>query len=125
MRHERHFTHEEATAALSWVADRLAELRAARVGLTDEDVRATLSEATPGNGGGAAGRHVGEAFVALRSALTQLQGAGVVVRDLERGLVDFPAVIDGREVYLCWHEGETEIAFWHDLDEGFTGRQPL
>jgi hypothetical protein len=47
------------------------------------------------------------------------------LRDLDRGLVDFPAIRDGREVYLCWIEGEPDIDFWHDLDAGYAGRQEL
>ena len=48
------------------------------------------------------------------------------MRDLDRGLVDFPALRDGREVYLCWVESEEEgVAFWHDLDAGYGGREPL
>ena len=49
----------------------------------------------------------------------------IVLRDLDRGLIDFPAVREGREVYLCWVDGEDDIAFWHDLDAGYAGRQPL
>ena len=48
-----------------------------------------------------------------------------MLRDLDRGLIDFPAVRDGEEVYLCWEEGEDEIGFWHELDAGHAGRQPL
>jgi hypothetical protein len=48
-----------------------------------------------------------------------------VLRDLDRGLVDFPSVREGREVYLCWTEDEQEIGYWHDLEDGFAGRQPL
>jgi hypothetical protein len=61
----------------------------------------------------------------MRSALAELQEQEIVLRDLDRGLVDFPALRDGREVYLCWIEGEDEIGFWHDLDAGYGGRQPL
>ena len=49
----------------------------------------------------------------------------MVVRDIDSGLVDFPAVIDGREVYLCWRLGEESVDHWHDLDSGFGGRTPL
>ena len=55
----------------------------------------------------------------------QLEGLGVLVKDLDRGLVDFPALRDGEEVLLCWEVGEDEVAFWHGLDEGFAGRKPL
>ena len=121
----RHFSLEEANAALGWVAERIELLRSARERLTDEEVREALGEAAPTNGGGEPGRHVSEAFLDMRGALTDLQEQQIVLRDLDRGLVDFPAMRDGREVYLCWIEGEDEIAFWHDLDAGYGGRQPL
>jgi hypothetical protein len=121
----RHFSVEEANAALSWVGERIERLRSARDRLTDEEVREALTDAAPTNGGGEPGRHVSEAFLDMRSALADLQEQEIVLRDLDRGLVDFPALREGREVYLCWIEGEDEIAFWHDLDAGYGGRQPL
>jgi hypothetical protein len=125
VRHARHYTLEEANAAISWVGEALVRLREAREGLSDEEAREALAEAGPQNGGGSPGRIVSEAFVELRDVLTRLQEAEVVLRDLDRGLVDFPSVRDGREVYLCWLEQETEIGHWHDLEAGFDGRQPL
>ncbi len=125
MKHSRHYTLEEANAALGWVQDVIASLRSAREGLSDEEAREALAEAGPQNGGGDPGRVVSEAFLQLRDALSQLQEAEVVLRDLDRGLVDFPAIRDDREVYLCWVEGEDEISYWHDLEAGFAGREPL
>ena len=125
MKHIRHYTLDEANAALGWVQEAIAALREARVGLSDEEAREALAEAGPQNGGGDPGRVVSEAFLQLRAALAQFQEAEVVLRDLERGLVDFPALRDGREVYLCWVEGEDEIGYWHDLEAGFAGREPL
>jgi hypothetical protein len=125
MNHERHYTVEQANAALAFVEERIERLRAARVQLSDEDARAALSEAAPQNGGGAAGRVVSEAFLELQRSLGDLQEMEIVLRDLERGLVDFPALRDGREIYLCWEEGEEEVAFWHDPDTGYGGREPL
>ena len=125
MIHDRHYTLEEANAALDWVTDRLERLRSARAGLSDEDARSALSEAAPANGGGEAGRVVSEAFLELRAALAQLQAAEIVLRDLDRGLVDFPALREGNEIYLCWEEGEDEIEYWHDTETGFDGREPL
>jgi hypothetical protein len=121
----RHYTVEQANSALGWVVERIERLRAARASLTDEEARAALSEAGPTNGGGEPGRVVSEAFVEMRSALVELQEMEVVLRDLDRGLVDFPAIRDGREVFLCWEEGEDEVAHWHDLDAGYGGRRPL
>ena len=57
--------------------------------------------------------------------MIELRELEVVLRDLDRGLVDFPSLRDGREVYLCWQEGEDEIGFWHEPDAGFGGRRPL
>jgi hypothetical protein len=122
---ERHYTLEEANAALPWVLERIERLRSARVRLTDEEVREALGEAAPMNGGGEPGREVSEAFLEMRSALAELQATEIVLRDLDRGLIDFPTLREGREAYLCWEEGEDEIAYWHDLDAGYGGRQPL
>ena len=125
MRHRRHYTLEEARAELAWVAERLVALREARERLTDGSVRAQLADSAPGNGGGRAGKQVGEAFVELQTGVAELGRREIVLRDLDRGLVDFPAIRDDREVYLCWIEGEPDIAFWHELDAGYAGRQEL
>ena len=125
MKHERHYTVAQANAAIDWVRERIERMRDAREQLGDEDARAALTEAAPGNGGGEPGTVVSEAFIELRDALGELQRVDVVLRDLDRGLVDFPAVRDGREVYLCLEDGEDEIAYWHDLEAGFGGREPL
>jgi hypothetical protein len=125
VRHERHYTLEEANAALERVAELLGGLRSARERLGDREAREALSESAPGNGGGEPGRTVSEGFLALRDALTELREREIVLRDLDRGLVDFPSMRDGEEIYLCWEEGEEEIAWWHDPESGFAGRQPL
>jgi hypothetical protein len=123
--HERHYTIEQANAAIEWVRERIDRMRSARVQLGDEEARAALSDAAPGNGGGPPGVVVSNAFVELREALRELQEIDVVLRDLDRGLIDFPSLRDGREVYLCLEDGEDEIGFWHDLETGFGGREPL
>jgi hypothetical protein len=123
--HERHFSLAEANAAIKWVTERIEAIRDARDRLAEPDAHAALAESAPANGGGEPARFVGEAFRDVRRLLVELQATGIVLRDLDRGLVDFPALLDGREVYLCWEEGEDEIAYWHDVDSGFSGRQPL
>lgn len=125
MNHSRHYTVAQANAALPLVGERLDRLREARAALGDEEARAALAEAGPSNGGGQPGRVVSAAFLALRAALVELQEMGIVLRDLDRGLVDFPAIRDGREIYLCWEEGEDEVGFWHDPEAGYGGRRPL
>ncbi|MGH9430375.1 MAG: DUF2203 domain-containing protein [Terriglobia bacterium] len=61
----------------------------------------------------------------IEEIIKTIQETGCVVKDLEEGLVDFPAIVDGEEVYLCWKLGEARIGFWHSMDEGFAGRKPL
>ena len=125
MRHPRHFTLEEANAQIPWVVERLAALRDARARLTDQQARQALTEGSPTNGGGQPGKVVGEAFVELQNGIAAFEHRGIVLRDLDSGLIDFPSFRDEAEVYLCWIDGETEIGFWHDLDAGYGGRQPL
>jgi hypothetical protein len=123
--HERHFTTEEANRLLPEIEPVLRALRDARDRLTDAELHEALATAAPANGGGDPGRRVGQAFLDVRGMLAELAGLGLVVRDIDRGLIDFPAIVDGREVYLCWQLDEDEVAFWHDLESGFGGRQRL
>jgi hypothetical protein len=123
--HERHYTVDEANALIPKVKPVLQTLRDAKDLLTDDEAHGTLSEAAPGNGGGEPGRQVGEAFLEVRRLLSTLEEAGIVVRDIDRGLIDFPALRDGEEIYLCWELGEDDVSYWHDLESGYRGRQPL
>lgn len=125
VRHRRHYTLEQASTQLPWLSGRLAAMRDARRRLTDAQARQALAGSSPGNGGGAAGKQVGEAFLELQTGSVTLEEREIVLRDLDRGLVDFPALREGREVYLCWIDGEPDIAFWHELDAGYAGRQEL
>ena len=66
-----------------------------------------------------------KALQEARDTLAEMDEIGVQVKDLEKGLLDFPAVMDGQEVLLCWKLGEKEIGYWHTEEEGFAGRKPL
>jgi hypothetical protein len=61
----------------------------------------------------------------LRAVLEEVQEIGCLIKDLDIGLIDFPTLFRGTEVYLCWKLGETAIGFWHGVDEGFRGRKPI
>jgi hypothetical protein len=123
--HDQHFTVEQANAALPHVKPLLQKLRDARDMLTDEQAHEALTDSAPSNGGGDPGTQVGEAFLEVRRLLLTLGEGGIVVRDIDRGLIDFPAIRDGREVYLCWELGEDDVAWWHELDAGYGGRNSL
>jgi len=125
MRHRRHYTLEEARALLPWLRRRLAEMRDARSKLSNAEGKRALAALAPGNGGGHAGTAAGDAFLVLQRAVGALEEREIVLRDLDRGLVDFPALREEREIYLCWVHGENDIGFWHELDAGYAGRQPL
>jgi hypothetical protein len=130
---ERHFTPEEANELLAQVrpvAEALVEHRRAMVAAARRQAR--LVQRIAGNGGDLdpqEPRTLEQDFEHERDAVTrcldQLEELGVLVKDLERGLVDFPALHNGEEVLLCWQVGENEVAFWHGLEEGFAGRKPL
>ena len=125
MRHDRHYTVEEARALRPWVASLVATARAALDVLAAPDVRAALGAVEPDRGGAWPGRAAAQATMDLQRSIAALHTAGIVVRDITRGLVDFPAIRDDEEIYLCWLVDEPEIEHWHELDAGFAGRRPL
>jgi hypothetical protein len=125
MLHSRHYSLEEASALLPEVGALIQHMRSARDRLGDADARAALAAAGGSNGGGQPGRTVSQGFLELRDAMIWLRDREIVLRDLDQGLVDFPTLRGGAEVYLCWREGEDEIAFWHEPEAGFAGRRPL
>jgi hypothetical protein len=91
-----------------------------------------LRAAVTSNGGGIPAGEPVEAQAAVEKAagaiarcIDGIHELGALVKDVDRGLVDFPALRDGEEVLLCWRVGEDEIGFWHPVDEGFSGRRPL
>jgi len=114
------WTVEEADAALPRVTAVVERVRAAAGGARDH-VRST-SAAGAGNGHSATRAEA----LAFAAAVEQLAGQGIVLRDAERGLVDFPAIArDGRRYWLCWLVGEPSVAWWHWPEDGFAGRRPL
>jgi hypothetical protein len=65
------------------------------------------------------------ALADFKGAAREFQDRQIQIKDLDRGLIDFPAIIDGREVFLCWEQDEEDIEFWHDLEAGYAGRERL
>jgi hypothetical protein len=130
---EKRFTLEEANAALAEVrplAERMVEVRRELTETTAKLERRRLAVA--GNGGGLSVQETQEfqelavkQGMELARCIEAIAEIGAQVKDLDRGLLDFPAQRDGEDILLCWHVGEDEIRYWHGLDEGFAGRKPL
>jgi hypothetical protein len=129
----RHFTPEEANAELEHVRPLVEQLVAAR----QEHAAALerqeeLERKIRGNGGGippaelaAATAEVDAVARRLAKLVDEIAAHGAQVKDLDTGLIDFPALRGGETVLLCWQLGEDEIAWWHHVDDGFAGRRPL
>lgn len=129
-RFRRLFTLAEANALLPRLAPILTELRANReAGLTVQRQLDALAPAMRSNGAGpraaALEQDLRRLALAIARGVRQITRLGVEIKDLDHGVIDFPSRRDGRIIYLCWHLGEDQIAFWHETDSGFSGRQPL
>jgi hypothetical protein len=122
----RLFTVEEANALLPRLREILDE-----VALHRDALRKRIPHMQPilgaaaGNGGGRAGSEYGVEAYNLYLAIERIRELGVVLKDLDMGLLDFPHERNGRVVFLCWHPPEESVEYWHDLDAGYAGRQPL
>jgi hypothetical protein len=120
-----HYTVAEARALLPRIRVWLDGLEkcADRLKILDKRVGSILDE-----GLDAGGKPVNELIKTLaecRAVLMQFHRRQIQVKDLKKGLIDFPSLRDGREIFLCWERAEEDIEFWHDLETGFAGREPL
>lgn len=82
-------------------------------------------EKAAGNGGNKIASQVEQEFERLDALVRRVQATGALLKDVNTGLVDFLSMHEGREVYLCWKYNEARVSFWHELDGGFAGRQPI
>jgi hypothetical protein len=119
----RRFRIEEANALLPTIVPLLEGLRDAQA--TMAELHDQVTDSSVGNGGGSAGKDFLEASQTAGRALSELNALGIQVRDPDSGLIDFPSERDGEEIFLCWRLGEDSVAWWHPVDSGFAGRQPL
>jgi hypothetical protein len=120
---DRLYTLEEANAQLPDLRERLPRLRIARDGLIAASER--IKEAVASDGGGVAEAGWFTHQQTPKTELEHLAERGILLRDPEIGLIDFPAERGGRPVYLCWRLGEDEVAWYHEANAGFGSRKPL
>jgi hypothetical protein len=124
---KRYFTVEEANRLIPQIQAMVEQLRQGRRRLRRHRPAAeAMAQKAGGNGGGSdAGAYLSDYSQTFGRGLARLQAMGVLLKDIERGLIDFPHWREGREVYLCWEYGETRIDYWHETNSGYSGRQPL
>lgn len=122
----RYFTLAEARALLPRIKELMHQAQEARAEILRlrPELWPVLRKAAT-NGGSREAGEVLQHFQRLEAGVKGIAGLGVLVKDVDKGLVDFLGTRDGREIYLCWHYGEEEILFWHELNTGFAGRAPI
>jgi hypothetical protein len=120
------FTVEEANALLPKLKELLDDVAIHRDAVRERAPRLEpILQAAKTNGGGRVGSEYGVEAYNLYLAIERIRGLGVILKDLDMGLLDFPHERDGRVVFLCWHPPEESVAFWHEIEAGYAGRQPL
>ncbi len=122
----RYFTVEEANAMLDVIRPLMREIL---------DIRQVIFQKQPevvpvlnrllDNGGSLAASQVALEIEQLHVLIGHLLATGVALKDINSGLVDFLSQRDGRDIYLCWRYGEESVTYWHELEAGFAGRQPI
>ena len=121
-----YFTVEEANATLPVLEPLVERVLQLYQKIADEQTSIIPAMQKAGsNGGNRSASQVGLWMGEMEALIQQIQAMDVLIKDARIGLLDFPALRDGREVYLCWRFGEKSVMYWHDIDAGFGGRQPL
>lgn len=121
-----YFTLQEANEALISIRAWMEEVQTIRGEILAHQPEIwSVMEKSAGNGGNPTLSRMVKTFDRLDELIHSIQDAGAIIKDINTGLLDFPALRDGREVYLCWKYGEGDIAFWHEIEDGFAGRQSI
>ena len=122
---QKHYTREEVRRLLPQIREWLKRTAQLRADLEKLD-RCLGGLMSPGcDLGGEAVNTWAKSLVQLDALLREFQRREILIKDLDRGLLDFPAILGDKEVFLCWEQDEEDVEFWHDLDAGYAGREPL
>jgi hypothetical protein len=122
---KKHYTREEARALLPAIRKWLGQLKEIRDGLREGEPELLKSLGDGRDLGGEKANSWVKRLCQLQLLARQFESREIQIKDIDRGLIDFPAVIGGREVFLCWEQDEEDIEFWHDLESGYAGRERL
>ena len=122
---KQHYTRDQARALLPQIRQWLEQLSALRQKLSDCDQRLSRLLAGGNDVGGETVNRWVRVAAEVKATLAEFQRREIQIKDLDRGLIDFPAILDGQEVFLCWEQDEEDIEFWHDLHSGYAGSERL
>lgn len=125
-RFTRLFTVEEANGLLPRLRELFAEVARHRDAMRDRNlqVEEVLENAPADSGSRAASEYLAEAHGLYRS-MEQIRELGVMLKDLDAGIMDFPCERGGELVFLCWHPREESVRYWHEVEDGYRGRRPI
>jgi len=124
-RYQKHYTCEEANALLPEIRQWLRKLGQLRRDLGKREKRLGGLMAAGGDVGGELVNQCVHTLADIKGVLAEFETREILIKDLERGLMDFPAIIGGREVFLCWEQDEDAVEFWHELETGYANREKL
>jgi hypothetical protein len=120
------FSVEEANVLLPKLREHLADVAYHRDRMREKAPHLEpILEASITNGGGKIGSEYGVEAYSLYLSVERIRELGVLLKDLDAGLLDFPHEREGRVVFLCWHPPEERVGYWHEIEAGYRGRQPL
>ena len=123
---KKHYTREEAQSLLPDVSKWIEQLVIKRKHAVQyDDMLLTRVEKDPSDHGGSDVESWIRALSEIKQLVHQFESREIQIKDLERGLIDFPAFVGGKEVFLCWEMSEDKIEYWHSIDSGFSSREPL
>ena len=117
------YTLDRANDRIPELAEMLTLLRSQRDEL--RDLKATFDTSEPGDDQRRLRLRMQGLVDQMQATVARIDGWGITLRDIDTGLIDFPALVSGRQVWLCWRLGEDDVGWWHEMDDGFAGRRPL
>ena len=122
---DKHYSREEARELLPQIRLWLGKLNHLGKDLERHEKRLSAATSQGLDTGGTVVNEWIRTLASMQEILAQFERRRIIIKDVNRGLVDFPAIVGGREVFLCWEQDEDDIEFWHDLESGFGGRERL
>ena len=125
-RKKRYFSLGEANAIITAIRPLIAEMMDIRKLIIEKqpEIWPIVSKAA-GNGGSKEASEIVYDFGRLDELVREINATGAILKDINKGLIDFLSTREGRDIYLCWKYGEVQIGYWHEIDEGYTGRYTI